>query len=294
MGGAGCGPGFLKSESCAHPVGSDMVTAVNQTLEPLSPSLVDIQSEVREAFGWTLKADFESAQALVEAATELVASGVLENGVERLRELFSPGRDYERDRSHGGDRDNRDHREHRDERPIAVLGAAVAVEDILALPKDCILVAADGSVGVIPELPEAAREAAWENLVLVVSDADGGVALQEAIDRKIPFALHAHGDNTDEWALLLTKLGKNCELLLLTHQCPNQIVGMHNPGGFTDGDRAACLVSAFGVDSSQISLIGFRSDRIGRWTGATDPILKMQKLQWMDEVLTRLTREGRR
>jgi uncharacterized Rossmann fold enzyme len=82
--------------------------------------------------------------------------------------------------------------------------------------------------------------------------------------------------------------------LLLTHQCPKPIGGMHNPGGFTDGDRAACLVSSLGVNSSRISLIGFRSDRIGRWTGATDPILKMQKLQWMDEVLTRLATEGGR
>jgi uncharacterized Rossmann fold enzyme len=291
MGGTGCGPGFLKSESCAHPVGSDMVTAVNQTLEPLSPCLVDIQSEVREAFGWSLKADLESAQALVEAASELVASGVLENGVERLRELFSGDRD---DRGGLGEWGDRGDRGDPGERPIAVLGAAVAVEDILALPEDCILVAADGSVGVIPELPAAAREAAWQNLVLVVSDADGGEALQEAIDRRIPFALHAHGDNTEEWALLLSKLEKNCELLLLTHQCPKPIGGMHNPGGFTDGDRAACLVSSLGVNSSRISLIGFRSDRIGRWTGATDPILKMQKLQWMDEVLTRLATEGGR
>jgi hypothetical protein len=81
-----------------------MVTAVNQTLEPLSPCLVDIQSEVREAFGWSLKADLESAQALVEAASELVASGVLENGVERLRELFSGDRGGQGDRDDQGDR----------------------------------------------------------------------------------------------------------------------------------------------------------------------------------------------
>ena len=82
--------------------------------------------------------------------------------------------------------------------------------------------------------------------------------------------------------------------MLLTHQCPTAIEGMHNPGGFTDGDRAACLLVALGVNHSRLSIVGFRSDRIGRWTGATDPIIKMQKLQWMDEVLRRLSTVGRR
>ena len=29
--------------------------------------------------------------------------------------------------------------------------------------------------------------------------------------------------------------------LVLTHQTDEAIPGMHNPGGFTDGDRAACF-----------------------------------------------------
>jgi uncharacterized Rossmann fold enzyme len=256
-----------------------MVTTVSQRLEPFAASLVTIQDEVRQAFGWSLEADLESAQGLVAAAGSMAEKGTsgegspltaaLQNGVGRLRELLSG------------------------ERPVAVLGAAVAVEDVLALPDDCILVAADGSVGVIPELPNPVREAAWENLALVVSDGDGGEALDEAMARGVPFALHAHGDNAQQWALLLERLTGRCELLLLTHQCPSLIEGMHNPGGFTDGDRAACLLASLGVNLSRLSLVGFRSDRIGRWTGATDPILKMQKLQWMDEVLTRLTTEAR-
>ncbi len=262
------------------PCGSEMVTVVNPTLEPLDSGLVTIQDEVREAFGWSLEADLESAQELVSAADSAAKRGgsgervslaaALDDGVGRLRGLFSG------------------------ERPVAVLGAAVAVEDLLALPEDCLLVAADGSVGVISELPEELCERAWERLLLVVSDGDGGEALKGAIERRIPFALHAHGDNTGEWTLLLAELAGNCELMLLTHQCPTTIEGMHNPGGFTDGDRAACLLAALGVNHSRLSLVGFRSDRIGRWTGATDPIIKMQKLQWMDEVLRRLSTVGRR
>jgi uncharacterized Rossmann fold enzyme len=60
---------------------------------------------------------------------------------------------------------------------------------------------------------------------------------------------------------------------------------MYNPGGFTDGDRAACIVAAFGISIESIKLIGFCSNKIGRWTGITDPIRKLRKLKWMDRVL---------
>jgi len=60
---------------------------------------------------------------------------------------------------------------------------------------------------------------------------------------------------------------------------------MYNPGGFTDGDRAACIVAACGIPNNKIRLIGFRSDKIGRWTGVTDPVRKLRKLKWMDAVL---------
>jgi len=69
------------------------------------------------------------------------------------------------------------------------------------------------------------------------------------------------------------------------------IPGMHNPGGFTDGDRAACFARSLGVPAASITMLGARTDLVGRWSGITDPETKMAKLQWMDKVLRTLNLE---
>jgi uncharacterized Rossmann fold enzyme len=60
---------------------------------------------------------------------------------------------------------------------------------------------------------------------------------------------------------------------------------MLNPGGFTDGDRAVCFALSVNASPKQITLRGFRTDKIGRWTGATVPERKMRKLEWMSRIL---------
>ena len=133
---------------------------------------------------------------------------------------------------------------------VAVLGAAVEVSEVIAiLDKPTLLVGADGA-----------------------------------------FILHSHGDNEKSWRSLL-KLAENTATpspLVLTHQTPNQIAGMHNPGGFTDGDRAVCFLIALGLDVERIKMLGTRSDLVGKWSGATDPERKLAKLQWMDRVIRML------
>jgi len=172
---------------------------------------------------------------------------------------------------------------------IRILGAAVEVDEVLSdIEDDCLLVAADGAVGVLRELPDSAREESWQRLLCVVSDADGDFPdLLEAAHRSIPFVLHAHGDNEVQWRALLDSFGHSGATppLLLTHQTPERIDGMHNPGGFTDGGRAVCLLLSLGVSSSSIELVGFRDDIIGRWTGSTNPTRKMRKLAWMGRIL---------
>ena len=54
---------------------------------------------------------------------------------------------------------------------------------------------------------------------------------------------------------------------------------MYNPGGFTDGDRAACFLTALGRKEN-VKLLGTRSDIVGRWSGDTEKSSKLQKLQW--------------
>jgi uncharacterized Rossmann fold enzyme len=74
----------------------------------------------------------------------------------------------------------------------------------------------------------------------------------------------------------------------MKHQTPNEILGMRNPGGFTDGDRAACIAISMGVGLSRIDLLGTRSDMVGRYSGVTNPERKMKKLVWMKSILEEL------
>ena len=125
-------------------------------------------------------------------------------------------------------------------------------------------------------------------VALIVSDADGGEGTIEAVRRAVPLFLHAHGDNRREWESLLEFAEERASLpdLILTHQTQEKIPGMYNPGGFTDGDRAACILTALGVSSNRIRMLGTRTDIVGRWSGKTQEKTKMKKLQWMRRILS--------
>ena len=60
---------------------------------------------------------------------------------------------------------------------------------------------------------------------------------------------------------------------------------MHNVGGFTDGDRAACLLASLEVPPDRISYVGYAVDHVGAWSGNTNPQRKLEKLAWMERVL---------
>ena len=241
-------------------------------LLPVLDELHAIQTEVREHFGWELDPDSDSALSLLEVveASEIndwtrprraaTVAGLIRRMVLRPTE-------------------------------VAVLGAAVEAEEVLrVLKRPVLLVAADGSAGVLSTLPDSTSERAWSRLACVVSDGDGGQGIIEAVKRGIPVFLHAHGDNVSEWkSLLEIAAGASTPSpLVLTHQTPEVIPGMHNPGGFTDGDRAACVVRSLGVPKESITMLGTRTDVVGRWSGVTDAEAKMEKLQWMDKVLRTL------
>jgi len=232
----------------------------------VSPDLISIQDEIRSHFGWKLDADSRSARELREACENSNQSSTIWTNQSRLETLFRL-------------------QEKLISRPVSVLGAAAEVEDVLAAINDGHgLIAADGAVGVLTETNVPA--VAWDALQCVVSDADGDPShLTMAAERGIPFILHAHGDNIPEWTSFLQILNQNNTPLILTHQTPGNIFGMHNPGGFTDGDRAVCIALSLNVSPGQLTLRGFRTDMIGRWTGATVPERKMRKLEWMKRVL---------
>jgi uncharacterized Rossmann fold enzyme len=238
-------------------------------LEFVDERLFTIQGRFREAFGWDEVNDRASAVALVKAVEEVRigawSRAMREATLASLKGKLAKGQ------------------------PTAVLGAAVEPIDVIsALAAGCSLVAADGGVGVIEELPASVAEAARQRLLLVVSDGDGGLdRLLAAASRGVPFAVHAHGDNEQEWRTLLTAFSDSATPppLILTHQTSTTLRGADNPGGFTDGDRAVCLLAALGCAPSDIRLLGFQSDVVGRWSGDTDGQIKLKKLKWMDEVL---------
>ena len=231
--------------------------------------LILIQDEVRDFFGWDIESDTESAMQLL-SAVELFSIDSWTRS-QRLVTLANLRRRLVL-------RDTK----------IAVLGAAVEESEVRSLLEtSTLIVAADGAVGVLSSLPESISERAWSRLVCIVSDADGGDGTNAAVERSIPVILHAHGDNFESWKNLLT-LASNIitpPRLVLTHQTPDKIEGMHNPGGFTDGDRSICFLVALGVPISNISLLGTRTDIVGKWSGETNPVEKLVKLLWMAKVL---------
>lgn len=86
---------------------------------------------------------------------------------------------------------------------------------------------------------------------IVVTDLDGPFpAIQKANQIGSILAVHAHGDNLDALSRYVPQL-KN---IIGTVQC-RPLPGLHNFGGFTDGDRAVFLARELGA--SGIDLLGF-------------------------------------
>jgi len=238
-------------------------------LHPVDPRLVSIQSDVREHFDWDSNEDLTSAQELLERVESYDI-----RSWERPQRAANVATVYRRLVL----RDTE----------VAILGAAVEPEEVEAvLQRPSLLVAADGAAGVFSMLPASTAERAWSRLICVVSDGDGGEGTYEAVQRSKPFFLHAHGDNRADWESLLERASAvpTPPPLILTHQTDSPIDGLSNPGGFTDGDRAACIVRSIGVPVESISMLGTRTDVVGRWSGITEEGAKLEKLKWMKEVL---------
>jgi len=156
---------------------------------------------------------------------------------------------------------------------VTVVGAAAEK----GLRTDFPTIVADGAIGAIEDLSKVA---------LIVTDGDGTPHLEKALNMGIPICLHAHGDNIESWQRILSLIDEN-QQVILTHQTPEEIVGMYNPGGFTDGDRAVCIALALGA--TEVELVGFSTNDVGQWSGVTDKKRKLIKLKWMERVLNILS-----
>jgi len=95
----------------------------------------------------------------------------------------------------------------------------------------------------------------------------------------VPVAVHAHGDNVD----LLERYVPACtasSVLPTTQAAP--VGPVVNPGGFTDGDRAAFLADHLGAES--LSFLGWDFN-----DESVDP-MKARKLTWAQRLLSWLER----
>ena len=114
----------------------------------------------------------------------------------------------------------------------------------------------------------------------------GDILILAAIEGQ-RFIIHAHGDNNKTWKKILAEwMLFQCLQINFNHQTNEELFGMSNFGGFTDGDRALCFAIWAGVKSENIELIGFSTKKIGKWSGVTDQNKKLKKLLWMEKIVS--------
>ena len=235
------------------------------TMRPMpDAALVAIQHEVRAHYGWAYADDANSAEGLRRACNEHPDAEALGWSAEGRRATLEALVQRLEDAQN-----------------VVLVGAAVVEEDLNGKwPEKTVFLAADGAVGAC---------FGKVDVLCVVTDLDGGVHLHEAVRQGIPLIVHAHGDNVARWqACTATWAKQGGAALVLTHQTDETYPDMHNVGGFTDGDRAACLLAALGVPLEHVQFVGYAVDHVGPWSGATDPVRKLDKLKWMERILNLL------
>ena len=226
-----------------------------------APRLLAIQHDVRRHFGWTYEKDVESASSLREACNHHPDAEQLNwtapqraKTLNQLQEAISNAQ------------------------TVVLVGAGVHTETMeREWDTNTVFIAADGAVGAC---------LGRVDVLCVVSDLDGEPHLSQAAKHGVPLLIHAHGDNIEAWGRCLQQWASTGGVpLVLTHQSDEVYSDMHNVGGFTDGDRAACFLAWLGIKNEKIRYVGFTSDHVGPWSGTTDPARKLEKLVWMEQIL---------
>lgn len=151
-------------------------------------------------------------------------------------------------------------------------------EEISAAPPSGYVVAADGATEALMDagiLPDA-----------IVTDLDGDVQVQTRASAKGALMfVHAHGDNQDVVGAVVPRLKGP---VVGTCQGPPS-GGLLNLGGFTDGDRAACIFSGLGAGT--VVLVGFDFERPSE-KASRPPEVKRRKLAWARRILASLEADG--
>jgi len=227
--------------------------------------LIAIQDEVRTHFGWSLQDDVESAIAMQSAFENDCPFGIAKWNTEARNQALGTLQI-----------------KLLKAQAVIFVGAAVNSGELEEMVGEgVVFIAADGAVGAIPERAE---------LACIVSDFDGTPHLEQAAKKGVTIIAHAHGDNVESWNECVDSWShySNPPSLILSHQTANHFTGMHNWGGFTDGDRALCMAYMLGIDFEDVYLVGYTLSSVGQWSGKTDVSKKMEKLQWMARIVQML------
>lgn len=164
-------------------------------------------------------------------------------------------------------------------RSVTVCGGSQALGDeISSMQVEGYLVAADSATSVLLE--------AGVEPNMIVTDLDGIVEDQIELNRKgVAVFVHAHGDNRPALERYVPLFAGT---IVGTCQCPPP-KGLHNFGGFTDGDRAACICVALGA--RDIQLVGFDFENPSEKAGKRRDV-KKRKLLWAKKIIDEISREG--
>jgi len=159
-------------------------------------------------------------------------------------------------------------------RTVAICGAGPSLNDELARLTDVdAIVTASTATDVV--------EDAGYSIDMMVTDLDKNPATAARLTTEgIPVAIHAHGDNIG----LLQGWLSRCDLRWVIPTTQAGPIGpVQNPGGFTDGDRAAYLADQ--GDAAKLEFIGWDLFDEGVET------VKRRKLQWAAVALLLLAAE---
>lgn len=164
-------------------------------------------------------------------------------------------------------------RERMRDQEVWIVGPAATSDDVRSIPRGRPVLVTDTAVGIT--LPLVRPDA-------IVTDLDGDVEFQIAANEAgVPLFLHAHGDNREVVAQTMPRL--QGPIFATTQAGPQPPVWNH--GGFTDGDRAACIAHAFGA--AKLVLVGFDFENPVAKKGM-DVEVKKRKLAWAKRIIESL------
>ena len=151
---------------------------------------------------------------------------------------------------------------------VAIAGGADCLRDELSL-------AAQADVVIAASTASEVLLDAGITVHLHVTDLDKDESIVRQLNRRsVPIVIHAHGDNQTALDAIVPML-ESSGIFPTTQAKPGS--NIFNPGGFTDGDRAAFLADALGASTLTFPGWDFRD--------ATVSTQKRQKLAWAERLL---------